>query len=133
MLKIDGKKIAERLIGELRGRSAGCGKSLAAILVGDDEASHAFLARKAEVARRLGIRFDLYQLSVVISPEELEEKIRGLSHDTKVGGIVVQLPLPKRFEPEKVLSGLSPQKDIDALRENSPVESPAVGAVEVPF
>lgn len=130
MIKIDGKKIAENIIGRLKDLGVSTDKRMAAVLVGDDKSSLSFLKIKERVARELGVVFDLYHLSSVITQDELEEKIRTLSNDEKVGGIIVQLPLPQRFNVDQVLSNINSAKDVDALTNGALVESPAVGTVK---
>ncbi len=137
MIKIDGKKIAKKIISDLKKRPAPK-KIMAAILVGDDKASLAFLGRKEKIAEELGIEFKLHQLDENISQKELEETVRRISDDGRVGGIIVQLPLPKKFDREKVLAGLDPKKDVDALQEsvrslnslNIKIEAPVIGVVQ---
>jgi len=114
MIKIDGKKIAKKIISELKKKPAPK-KIMAAILVGDDKASLAFLGRKEKIAEELGIEFRLHQLEESISQKELEDYVRRISDDERVGGIIIQLPLPEKFDREKVLATLDSKKDVDAL------------------
>ncbi|MEK7114832.1 MAG: bifunctional 5,10-methylenetetrahydrofolate dehydrogenase/5,10-methenyltetrahydrofolate cyclohydrolase [Patescibacteria group bacterium] len=130
MIKIDGKKIAKKIISELKKKLAPK-KILAAILVGDDKASLAFLRRKEKIAEELEIEFRLHQLDENISQKELEETVQRISNDNRVGGIIVQLPLPAKFDREKILAVLDPKKDVDALSLDSPVEAPVIGVVKV--
>ncbi len=130
MIKVDGKKIAKKIINELKKKPAPK-KILAAILVGNDKASLAFLGRKEKIAQELGIEFYLHQLDESISQKELEDYVRRISDDNRVGGIIVQLPLPEKFDREKVLAVLDLKKDVDALSLDSPVEAPVIGVVKV--
>ena len=103
---------------------------MAAILVGDDKASLAFLGRKEKIAEELGIEFRLHQLEESISQKELEDYVRRISDDERVGGIIIQLPLPEKFDREKVLATLDSKKDVDALGLDSSVEAPVIGVVK---
>ncbi len=128
MQKIDGRFIAAGIIEELKKKPAP-GKILAAILVGNDLASSSFIKIKEKVAGDLSIRFDLYQLPDLVSQEELEDKIKKVSNDPKIGGIIVQLPLPKKFDRERALSYINHEKDVDGLVSDL-VESPVVGVIK---
>ena len=129
MIKVDGRKISERIVTELKQKPRP-GKKLVAVWVGDDPASESFLKQKEKIARELRVSFELIQLAEVISQDELEEKIRELANDETVGGIIVQLPLPKNFNRDAMLAQLRPAKDVDNLTGQAAVESPAVAVVK---
>ena len=129
MIKIDGKAIARKIVEELKKRPKP-EKILAAVFVGRDEASAAFLRRKEAIAKELGVTFQLHQLNESISQEELEKKVAEISYNERVGGLIVQLPLPKKFDRDGVLAKINPKKDVDALTNQSSVEAPAVGVVQ---
>ncbi len=129
MFKIDGKKIAQEIIDELKTKPKP-NKILAAVLVGDNPASFSFVKQKKRVADELGIEFKLYDLSSEISQGDLEEQIERLSNDERVGGIIAQLPLPKKFGRDSVLAKINPKKDVDNLTGEAGVEPPAVGVVK---
>ncbi len=129
MQKVDGRLIASKIIEKLKGRPVP-NKILAAVLVGNDKASQSFLKVKEGVASDLGIRFDIYQLSDLVTQDDLEEKVKKISNDSNVGGIIVQLPLPKKFDREKVLNYINPKKDVDALTAGALVESPVIGVIK---
>ncbi len=129
MVKIDGKAIAQKIIEELRKRPAPK-KILAAVFVGMSAASESFLKIKEKTAADLGVNFQLFQLAEVVGQDEVEDKVKSLSRRADVGGIIVQLPLPKRFDREKVLALIDPKKDLDALGSSPLVESPTVGVVK---
>ena len=129
MQKVDGRLIAGKIVERLRA-SPVPDKILAAILVGNDKASQSFLKIKEKIAGILSIRFDIYQLSDLVSQEDLEEKVKKISGDFNIGGVIVQLPLPKKFDREKVLSNIDAKKDVDALTAGALVEPPVVGVVK---
>ncbi len=111
---INGKKIAEIIIAKLKTKPAPQ-KTLSAILVGEDESSVRFVRKKSELAAELGIKFKTHNLPDSISEENLLFEINKISHDPKVGGIIVQLPLPSHINRQKILNTIDPKKDIDCL------------------
>lgn len=111
---IDGRKIAGEIIEDLK-RLPKPNKKLAAVLVGSNRASESFLKQKEKTAKELGVEFQLYRFDEEISEDDLKNSIRDIQNDRTVGGLIIQLPLPKKFNRESVLSVLQPEKDIDAL------------------
>lgn len=106
-------------------------KTLAAVLVGNDSASLSFLRQKRAVAEMLGVKFELIRFSASISQKALEDGIRKISRRNSVGGVIVQLPLPKKFDRVPILNAIGISKDIDVLNgENSKVLAPAAGALD---
>lgn len=126
---IDGKKIARKII-ELLKSLPRPPKKLAAVLVGANPASISFLKQKERIAMELGIEFKLCQLPGSISENDVIQEIKKLNRDGKVGGIIIQLPLPEKFNRENVIDALDPAKDIDALRPESKVAPLAVEVVK---
>ncbi|MDP3880861.1 MAG: bifunctional 5,10-methylenetetrahydrofolate dehydrogenase/5,10-methenyltetrahydrofolate cyclohydrolase [bacterium] len=127
---IDCEAIEKSIISSLKKRKAPQ-KTLAAVLVGSDSASLSFLKQKKAVAEELGVRFELIKLSAALSQGALEDKVRKISRRNNVGGVIVQLPLPKKFDRVPVLNAIGISKDIDVLNgENSKVLAPAAGALE---
>ncbi|MDO8443199.1 MAG: bifunctional 5,10-methylenetetrahydrofolate dehydrogenase/5,10-methenyltetrahydrofolate cyclohydrolase [bacterium] len=127
---IDGRKIAENIISELKALKKP-EKSLAAILVGENAQSESFLKQKAKIANQLGIDFRLIRLSGEMSELEIIKEIEKLNLDNSVGGIILQLPLPEKFKKENIIPSISSLKDIDALTEGGKklVSSLVVGVV----
>lgn len=126
---IDGKKIAEGLLAELKKRPAPK-KFLAAVLVGSDPASASFVAQKEKIARILGIDFRVTECLPDVSERELVDAIRAFVDDRACGGIVLQLPLPTHLDRAQVIAAIPLEKDVDALRGGDLVLPPAVGAVQ---
>ena len=87
---------------------------MAIILVGDDPASHIYVRNKIKKDEQLGIKCDLYELEKNVSEGELLSLIDKLNNDDTTG-IVVQLPLPKHLNSEKIIRHINPLKDIDGL------------------
>ncbi len=99
---------------QLRGRFKTTGQ-LAAILVGDNPASVVYLQKKAEMASTLAAKFELYRFSAGASQAVVEKQIAKLNADKRVAGVIVQLPLPSRFDTSKVVNAIAPSKDVDGL------------------
>lgn len=88
---------------------------VASILVGNDGGSVFYLNNQEKVAISLGIEFEKIHLDYEITEEELIKKIEKLNNDKTVDGIILQLPLPKYMDEKKIISAISPDKDIDCL------------------
>lgn len=118
---IDGKAIAANVrasvadaVKQLPGQPA-----LAVVLVGDDPASHVYVASKAKQTVETGMRSVEIRLPKETTQEELIGKVTQLSADPDIDGILVQLPLPKHISEPAVLAVLDPLKDVDGLTEAS--------------
>jgi len=108
-----GRKVAESIYQSLKTDNR---PFLAVVLIGSDPASILYIKVKEKIAKRLGIGFHLYRLEDNISKEELEGLIARLNQDDKISGIIIQLPLPKKFDTEKILKKILPEKDIDGFQ-----------------
>ncbi len=129
MIVIDGKSIARKIIEQLK-KLPKPTKALAAVFVGESAASESFLKQKRKIAEELGVEFRLITLSADISQAELIAEITHLGVDKEIGGILVQLPLPEKFNRGKILAAIFPKKDVDALTAESPVSALAVEVVK---
>ncbi len=89
--------------------------ALAVVLVGDDPASHIYVANKQKAAEKTGIRSIVHKLPRETSQDELLKLIKKLNDDKKINGILVQLPLPKQIDTATILRAISPAKDVDGL------------------
>ena len=117
---IDGKAIAAKIRGELTAtvtalKVRGVVPGLAVVLVGEDPASKVYVSMKEKACSDVGIFSDEYKLSAETSETELLSLIAKLNADPKINGILVQLPLPKHINSEKVLEAISPDKDVDGF------------------
>lgn len=88
---------------------------LAAILVGEDPASQAYVKGKVRDCEEVGFASTLITLSEGTSQAELLEHVAHLNQNTEVDGFIVQLPLPKHLNPDEVLLAIDPQKDVDGF------------------
>lgn len=107
---------------------------LATILVGDDEASKIYIRRKEQACREVGLGFHKYLCNEDcypdISQEQLLELIDFLNKDEQVSGIIVQLPLPKRFDQQKIIQAIASTKDADVFgSQSSGLLPPTVAAI----
>ncbi len=88
---------------------------LAAILVGDDGASQTYVANKEKSSHEVGFTSSVYRYSANTSEEELLRAIDFLNNDVDIDGFIVQLPLPKQINEQKVINAISPDKDVDGF------------------
>ncbi len=96
-------------------KKLGVQPKLTVILVGEDPASQVYVRRKGKACEKLGILSDTIILSADISEQELLDKIELLNNDPLNHGILVQLPLPKHIDEDKVILAVSPRKDVDCF------------------
>lgn len=138
MVIVDGKKIAQEIIDQLKSRPEP-DKFFGAVLVGDDPASLNFLKQKEKVARELGIDFRLYKLTYDKTTDDLRHEIGRLAGVKNCGGFIVQLPLPPTVNVHYALNAIPKEKDADVLSEAAlgafytgrhPIVPPSVGTVE---
>lgn len=117
---IDGKKISQEIKDELREKMAelkqkGGSRCLAVIQVGDDPASSVYVNNKKKACEYIGIDSESYHLQEETTEKELLELIDELNRKPEVNGILVQLPLPKQIDENKILLAISPEKDVDGF------------------
>jgi len=103
------KDINERIVKGLRA------PKIASILVGNDDGSIYYINNQEKLAKSLDFDFDKIILDYNINEEELISVINNLNNDKNVDGIILQLPLPKHLNENKVINTISPTKDIDCL------------------
>lgn len=121
MIIIDGKKIASDIRNELKKEIEElklAGKSLpglAAILVGENPASQSYVKSKSKACEEVGMMSKIEKLSAGISESELLDIIQKYNDDFAFNGILVQLPLPKHINEEKIIEAINPLKDVDGF------------------
>ena len=118
---IDGREIAKVIKDEIKefitlrkGNKLKVPK-IASILVGEDEGSIYYINSQEKIALSLGCDFEKVLLKEEVSEKELIEKIKILNEDKEVDGIILQLPLPKKFNEKKIVNTINSKKDIDCL------------------
>lgn len=117
---IDGKKVSEEILSELKNevealKKEGTVPGLAVVIVGENPASVAYVTMKEKACARLGIYSEKYKLLAMSREEDLLDLIADLNENPAINGILVQLPLPKDFDQDKVLRSIFPSKDVDAF------------------
>ncbi|MDD6024592.1 MAG: bifunctional methylenetetrahydrofolate dehydrogenase/methenyltetrahydrofolate cyclohydrolase FolD [Oscillospiraceae bacterium] len=121
MAKImDGKAFAAKCKNQIREEAArltemGHQPGLAVVLVGENPASQVYVRNKDKDCRECGIYSAMYTLPEETSEEQLLELLDVLNHDDKINGILVQLPVPKHIDSQKVIEAIAPIKDVDAF------------------
>ena len=88
---------------------------LAAVIVGDDGASLTYVSSKVRACKRVGFESTLIKLPESISENKLLEKVNELNNDENIDGYIVQLPLPKHIDSQKILMAVEPDKDVDGF------------------
>ena len=118
---IDGKARADRLLADIAAAAAslrggpGIVPGLCAVLVGRDPASEVYVRSKGKAATAAGIASFQHVLPETTSEAELLALIATLNADDQVDGILVQLPLPKHIDPQRVIDAIDPAKDVDGF------------------
>ena len=118
---IDGKRIAEDIKEEIK-LSVDAIKfrgfrvpHLAAVLVGRDGASETYVAHKVKACREVGFDSTLVRYDDDVAEDELLQRIYSLNADSAIDGFIVQLPLPKHIDEQKIIEAISPEKDVDGF------------------
>lgn len=121
MTILDGKKISNQIkeeiteeVQKMKGRGEKV-PHLAAIIVGNDGASLTYVASKVKACERVGFESTMIRLPGTTSELELLKKIKELNEDDDIDGFIVQLPLPKQIDTQKVLLTVDPDKDVDGF------------------
>jgi len=118
---LDGKSVALAIRAEVKRdveeeqKRTGLAPQLAAVLVGDDPASHVYVRNKIEACREAGLRSTEIRIAATAPEAEVLAAVRRLNDDADVDGILVQLPLPRHVNRIKVLLTIDPAKDVDGL------------------
>ena len=118
---LDGKALAERVTADVREKVAAriaAGRSvpgLAVVLVGENAASQVYVRNKRRTTDTVGMRSFSFDLPATASESELLDRLRALNGDPAVSGILVQLPLPRHIDAERVIETIDPKKDVDGF------------------
>jgi len=118
---LDGKKEAEKILSDLKKRIAKkkLSPKLAVILIGRNRASELYVKLKTKAAEKIGGKLVLYKFGKSVAEEKIIRQIKDLNNDSSIHGIIVQLPLPKKFRTDRIIGAVSPQKDVDGFQKNS--------------
>jgi len=118
---LDGKKLSQQIKEEIKLAVSARKENglkiphLAAVLVGNDGASLTYVGSKVRSCEQVGFKSTLIRLEDSISQEDLLSKIKDLNSDVTIDGYIVQLPLPKHIDEEKILLSIDPNKDVDGF------------------
>ena len=126
----DGKKVSQKIKDEVKEKVAalkakGIETTLAVIQVGNDPASTVYVGNKKKACEYTGIRSLAYEIPEETTEEELLKLVHSLNDRDDVDGILVQLPLPKHINEDRVIQAISPAKDVDGFHPQS------VGALSI--
>ena len=121
MQLLDGKLVSEKIKIQIAAEAtefleqSGRKPHLVAILVGHDGGSETYVASKMKNCEKVGFKSSLYRYEDHVSEIELLNKIKELNADEDVDELIVQLPLPKHIDPEKITEAIDPKKDVDGF------------------
>ena len=128
---INGKKIAQKLLMSLKEKinMMKVKPGLAVVLVGNNPSSLLYVRNKEKAAKKIGVNFELYKFGASATNQTLISRIKNLNKRKDIHGIIVQLPLPKHLDVNKIISAIDPKKDVDGFRLNSFYVSPVAQAI----
>lgn len=121
MIVLDGKKTSQEIKEEIKHKVTAMKERgipvphLAAVLVGNDGASLTYVGSKVRSCDQIGFKSTLIRLEEQITEEDLMQEIEQLNQDETLDGFIVQLPLPKHINEERVLLSINPRKDVDGF------------------
>ena len=123
-VKMDGKALSAKVRNQILAeteclKTQGVVPGLAVILVGDDQASQIYVRNKERACSECGFYSEKHILPATATEEELLELIDTLNKNTKISGILCQLPLPKQISEDSVIAAIDPQKDVDAFHNSN--------------
>jgi methylenetetrahydrofolate dehydrogenase (NADP+) / methenyltetrahydrofolate cyclohydrolase len=133
-MKIDGKKIAQDILDDLRKqveklKEKNITPHLAIILVGDNPASTTYINQKKIKAEQIGANTTIIRLSDDTSESELIKMIKQFNQNKTIHGIIVQQPLPKNINTKTITQAIDPKKDVDGFNQQSQFEMPITMAI----
>jgi len=121
MIILDGKKTADEIKQEISAKveqivkDGGKRPHLAAILVGEDGASQTYVNNKEKTCFQVGFKSTVIRMPESITQERLLEEIKRLNEDEDIDGLIVQLPLPRHIDEQKIIEAIDPEKDVDGF------------------
>ena len=124
-LKLDGKKLSleieERLKNYININKTITSRKpgLAVIRIGEDPASGVYVGNKEKACSRVGIKSYIFHLKDSVEQKEVEQLLNKLNLDNDIDGMLLQLPIPKKFDEQRLISFINPGKDVDGLNEQN--------------
>lgn len=118
---IDGKAISDQIKKEIAAEVANMidhgmnAPHLAAVIVGEDGASQTYVASKEKACHSVGMTSSVYRLPARTTEEELLKTVEFLNNDPEIDGYIIQLPLPKHINEDRVIAAINPAKDVDGF------------------
>lgn len=118
---IDGKDISDQIKKEIAAEVAGMidhgqnAPHLAAVIVGEDGASQTYVASKEKACHSVGMTSSVYRLPERTTEAELLQTVEFLNNDPEIDGYIIQLPLPKHIDEDKIINAIKPSKDVDGF------------------
>ncbi len=141
---LDGKKLAEKILKEVKNEVVETEKPLrlAIVIVGEDPVVRKFVEQKKKKAGEAGINIRIYHFPGAITTNELRKHLAEIVHEENNHGVIIQLPLPGHINSQYILNAVTPEKDVDMLSAKSignfvvgksAIMSPVVGAIKAFF
>ena len=124
-LKLDGKKLSLEIEERLRNyiltnkTIAKRNPGLAVIRIGEDPASGVYVGNKEKACSRVGIKSYIFHLKDSVDQKEVEQLLNKLNLDNDIDGMLLQLPISKKFDEQRLISFINPEKDVDGLNEQN--------------
>ena len=124
-LKLDGKKLSLEIEEKLKDyihhnkKVTRRNPGLAVIRIGEDPASGVYVRNKEKACSRVGIKSFIFHLKDTLEQKEIEKLINKLNLDKNIDGMLLQLPIPKKFDEQRLISFINPDKDVDGLNEQN--------------
>ena len=124
-LKLDGKKLSLEIEERLRNyiqinkTIAKRNPGLAVIRIGEDPASGVYVGNKEKACSRVGIKSYIFHLKDSVEQKEVEQLLNKLNLDNDIDGMLLQLPISKKYDEQRLISYINPEKDVDGLNEQN--------------
>ena len=118
---LDGKSLSAKVKDELKGNVNSYFQTpiLAVVTIGDDAASEVYVKNKKKACEYVGMSFLHLSFDESVNEEKVIKKIKELNKDKYINGIIVQLPLPKKFNEDRIVNTVDINKDVDGFRSGS--------------
>ncbi|NCS99251.1 bifunctional 5,10-methylenetetrahydrofolate dehydrogenase/5,10-methenyltetrahydrofolate cyclohydrolase [Candidatus Parcubacteria bacterium] len=128
---LDGNKIKKEIASELEEAISVLGESphLVIIQIGENNASDIYIQKKVEFGQKIGAKITVKYFSGEESEGEILEYINQINHDNGIHGIIVQLPLPDKFDRQRIIEAVSKEKDVDGLNNSDFIPATTKGIV----
>jgi len=144
MVLLDGKKLSQKILEEVRQEIAALNLNLrlAVVVVGKNPLVEKFIQQKKKAAGSVGIDVRIYPFEAPITTNKLRKRLAEIVHEKKNTGVIIQLPLPEHINTQYILNSVTPEKDADVLSARAignfavgknPIMPPVAGAVKVFF